>query len=468
MKRALSILVLASLAALGCDATPEPVVPVTPLPTVTAPVSTVAETPPPPADPATVTEGDVTVAWVNGMQILVKRIPGSEISSSQLYLRGGVRNWGADDAGVEELAISTAASGGTASLDKDAFARRLAELGSEIGGGSGNDYSSLKAKSLTKAWDATFAMLADAFLHPALPPAELEVNRQRQLSGLRHEEDSPDGQLRLLVHRSLFTGHPYANRAQGTKESVARLQVADAQRALARLREAGRMVFVAVGDLDPAHVIAQVKAAFGSLPRGSYREEKLPSVSFAAAKVSTEEKKLPTNYIQAVFPAPSLGDVDYPVATVAMNVLGYRLFEEVRTKRNLSYAPSARLSPNLSIGVGLLYVTAVDPNTTMKVMLDELKRIQSEPVPEKELAGSKSIFLTSYLMENEPTDGQGAMLARAALLGGDWHLAKTLPERIRAVTASEVQAFAKKYATHLQTTVLGDPAKIDRGLFGSI
>ncbi|MEO7329159.1 MAG: pitrilysin family protein [Minicystis sp.] len=466
MKRALSILVL-SLAAAGCESTPEPVVPATPLPTVTAPVSTVAATPPP-ADPATVTEGDVTIAWVNGLQILVKRIPGSEISSSQLYLRGGVRNWSADSAGVEELAISTATSGGTLSLDKDAFARRLAELGSEVGGGSGNDYASFKAKSLTKEWDATFALLADAFLHPALPPAELEVQRQRQLSTLRHEEESPDGQLRLLVHRSLFTGHPYANRAVGTKDNVARFQVADAREALGKLRETGRMLFVAVGDLDAAHVIAQVKAAFGSLPRGSYHEEKLPPVSFAAAKVNAEAKKLPTNYIEAVFPAPSLGDADFPVATVAMSVLSYRLFEEVRTKRNLSYAPSARLSTNLSIGIGLLYVTAVDPNTTMKVMYDELRRIQNEPVPEKELAGSKSIFLTDYLMDNEPTDGQGSMLARAALLGGDWHLAKTLPERIRAVKAGDVQAFAKKYATHLQTTVLGDPAKIDKGLFGSI
>ena len=60
------------------------------------------------------------VAWVNGLQILVKRIPGSEISSSQLYLRGGVRNWGADNAGVEELAINVATSGGTEKLDKDA------------------------------------------------------------------------------------------------------------------------------------------------------------------------------------------------------------------------------------------------------------------------------------------------------------------------------------------------------------
>jgi predicted Zn-dependent peptidase len=60
------------------------------------------------------------------------------------------------------------------------------------------------------------------------------------------------------------------------------------------------------------------------------------------------------------------------------------------------------------------------------------------------------------------------MLAEADLLGGDWKLARTLPERIRAVTAAGVQAYAKKYVARLQVVVLGDPAKIDKGLFGSM
>ncbi|MEZ4308550.1 MAG: hypothetical protein R3F14_10950 [Polyangiaceae bacterium] len=60
------------------------------------------------------------------------------------------------------------------------------------------------------------------------------------------------------------------------------------------------------------------------------------------------------------------------------------------------------------------------------------------------------------------------MLASAELPGGDYHLARSLPERIRAVTPQDVQAFAKKYLAHLQMVVLGDPTKIDQKLFGSM
>lgn len=166
--------------------------------------------------------------------------------------------------------------------------------------------------------------------------------------------------------------------------------------------------------------------------------------------------------------APGYADADYAAGQMAMSVLGDRLFDEIRTKRNLSYAPSARLSINLSIGLGVLYVTAVDADAARKVTLDEVRKLQNEAVPPKELTSAKSTFLTGYLMANESMSGQAGMLAQARLIGNDWHLARALPEKIKAVTAAEIQAFAKKYAGRLQTVVIGDPTKIDKALFGSM
>jgi predicted Zn-dependent peptidase len=61
------------------------------------------------------------------------------------------------------------------------------------------------------------------------------------------------------------------------------------------------------------------------------------------------------------------------------------------------------------------------------------------------------------------------MLAEAELYGGSYTLARTMPDRIRAVTAAGVQAFAKKYLGHLQMVVIGpDPAKLDQSLFLSL
>ncbi len=457
---------LLALVLTACETTPPPVTPVNNVVAPPPPVATL--TPPPAADPATVTDGDVTVAHVNGLEILIKRIPGAELASGHLYIKGGVRNWSAVDAGIEDLALSTAASGGTEKLDKDAFARRLAALGSAIGASSGNDYSSIRMTSIVKEWDTTFALLMDTFLHPALPASELEQHRQRSLSALHHEQENPDGRLRLAMHERIFAGHPYLNRSSGTLETVPKIQLADLGTHLARLRQTSRLLFVAAGDLDPAHVIEQIRASLGALPRGDYQEAPLPRVAFDKASLTVLEQKLPTNYCESIFIAPGYADADYAAGQMAMSVLGDRLFDEIRTKRNLSYAPSARLSTNLSIGLGVLYVTAVDADAARKVTLDEVKRLQSEAVPPKELTSAKSTFLTGYLMANETMSGQAGMLAQARLIGNDWHLARTLPEKIKAVTSAEIQAFTKKYAGRLQTVVIGDPARIDKALFGSM
>jgi predicted Zn-dependent peptidase len=456
------------LALTACEAAAPPVTPVNDVVAPPPPVTAAVTPPPPAADPATVTDGDVTVAYVNGLAILIKRIPGAELASGHLYIKGGVRNWSAADAGLEELALATAASGGTAKLDKDTFARRLAALGSGIGAGSGNDYASLRMTSIVKEWDTTFELLADTFLHPALPAAELEQHRQRSLAGLRHEQETPDGRLRLATNERIFAGHPYENRASGTLATIAKVQLADLGAHLARLRQTSRLVFVATGDLDAAHVIEQVRATFGALPRGDYLETKLPAIRFDKPSLAVLEQKLPTNYCQSVFIAPGYADADYAAGLMAMSVLTDRLFEEIRTKRNLSYAPSARLSSALSIGLGTLYVTAVDADAARRVTLDEVKRLQNEIVSDKEITSAKSTFLTGYLMENETMSGQAGMLGRALLIGHDWHLARTLPDRIKAITAAQIQAFAKTYAGHLQTVVIGDPTKIDKGLFGSM
>jgi zinc protease len=451
--RARTLVTTFALALAGCTEAPPPVAP---------------PQPPAPADPAPVTDGDVTVAYVHGMKILVKRTPGAELTAMALHVRGGARNWSSADAGVERLALSVAASGGTKQLDKDAFARRLAALGSELHAEVRLDQAALRAKSLGTKWDETFALLVGAFVEPAMPAAEIEVQRARQLTDLRREQENPDAQLGLLVHKALYTGHPFEHRAIGTVETVEKLAAPALEAHLAKLRETSRLMFVTVGDVDPAHVVEKVRDAFGQLGRGSYEEKPFPAVSFAKPTVAVTEKKLATNYIEAAFPAPGWRDADQADAMVAMNLLRYRLFEEVRTKRNLSYAPGAGLSMGSTVPTGYLYVTAVDPGTTIRVFHDEVRKLQAEPMSDKELSGTKSTYLTQYLMQNETVDGQAAMLGDAEILGGNWQLARTLPERIRGVTPAGVQAYAKKYLARLQVVVLGDPARVDKTLFGAL
>ncbi len=452
----------ALLALAACDG--EPATPPQP-----PPPSTSAEpvAPPPPADPAPVADGDITVGYAHGIKVIVKRLPGADLAAIQLYVRGGARTWTAADAGIQRLALQAAVSGGTKSLDKDTFARKLASLGSEINAGTRGDFSSIDAKMLKAHWEETLSLMADTLLHPAMPEKEIELQRGQQLAALTRETERPDSHLGLLVHKEAYRGHPLENRSIGTAESVKALKPEALNEHLAKLRETSRLLLVAAGDLDANQVIEKTKALFAGVPRGSYVEAPYPAVHFDKARLLSTERKIETNYIEAFFPSPRVAEPDYADGLVTMSMLRHRLFEEVRTKRNLSYAPGAGAGGG-GVPLGYLYVTAVDPTTTFRVMLDEVKKLQNEKVSDKELLGTKSTFLTHHLMESESTNGQATMVAMAEILGGDYKLSRTLPDRVRAVTPDTVMAFAKKHLGKLQVVYLGDPSKADKALFESL
>jgi len=71
-------------------------------------------------------------------------------------------------------------------------------------------------------------------------------------------------------------------------------------------------------------------------------------------------------------------------------------------------------------------------------------------------------------MGNESTAGIAGLLMRSQVYGGDWRMARAIPERVKQVTPEQVQDYARRFLNHLQMVALGDPAKIDRAAFTSL
>ena len=132
---------------------------------------------------------------------------------------------------------------------------------------------------------------------------------------------------------------------------------------------------------------------------GNYKPTPPPPTQHKVATLKVVEKQLPTNYIKGAFSAPSQSDADFYAMRVTMDILQWRLFEEVRTKRNLSYAPAAGFDNQLA-NRGFIYVTAVKADTTIKVMLGEMKKLETEPVSAKDLKNRIALFLTNYYLRN--------------------------------------------------------------------
>ena len=405
----------------------------------------------------------VTEFEVNGLKVLVKRREGNQTVVAGLFIKGGSRNINANNAGIEALMLDVATEA-SANFPRERFRRELSRTGTSISYGINYDYSALTLASTRQYFERGWELFADAALRPSFDPEDFERVKQRQIISLSDDEDTPDSYLQMLLARVAYAGHPYVNEPRGTAKSIASLTLEDLKRFHQQLMQTSKLLLVIVGDVDAAQVRRMVETSFGKLPRGNYKEPSVPPLSFPASTVTVTPREIPTNYITGVFSAPTLTSPDIYPLRIASSILQNRVFVEVRSKRNLSYAPDAFLGSQAA-NTGGIYVTAVDANQAVKVMLDEIGRLQREEVTGDELIATTQHFLTRYYLGQETNGAQAGELAQAELIGGGWRNSSQFIERLRAVTAADVKRVSQLYLRNLRCVVLGDPKSIDSAVF---
>lgn len=402
---------------------------------------------------------------VSGIPVILKPVTANDVIAVRLYIKGGSGNLTPSTAGIEDFMLE-AATHGTAKYSKDAFNEKLTETGTSISSEAGYDYSSMALQGVRQHWNEAWDLFTEAALKPTFPASEVELVRAQLVDALRRIPDDPDTYLSYLADSSLYSGHAYAVRPGGTPAAVAAIS----RDALANWHKQRltreNLLLVVVGNVPRADLTRKIESTFGRLPATGGSAVRASRLGAVTPDVMVVKRELPTNYITGYFAAPPPSDPDYAALRVATDILSDRLFEEVRTKRNLTYAVGAGLS-NRAANRGSLYVTAVEPDTTLKVIFAQVRRLQREPLPQSTLAENVNTFLTEFWIGQQTNMGQARQLGLFELLGGGWENLGRFVGAVRRVTPADVQRVATRYMQHARFAVIGDPAKIDRALFTS-
>ena len=337
-------------------------------------------------------------------------------------------------------------------------------MGTVISAGANYDFSTLAMACTKQSFENSWKIFVDVAINPAFAPEDVERVRGTFLTGLRAQTDSPEGALDFVNDSILYAGHPYANSPQGTVANITKFKTADLAAYHRGLVQTSRMLLVIVGDLEPTDLQKQIAASFGKLPRGDYKDNPLPPLNFSKPTVDITAKAVETNYVKGTFAAPSIRDADYYAMRTAMTVLQQRVFEEVRGKRNLSYAPDAELD-DMAANTASISASTTRPNEAVAVMLDEINKIKQGSVDAETIGQMGAYFLTTYYLKEETNAAQAAELAQYELLGGGWRNSLEFLERMRKVKPVEIQAAANKYMKNIRCVIVGNPSDVDKAFF---
>jgi zinc protease len=409
---------------------------------------------------------DITSFEINGLKVIFKKVPTNQVISANLYLKGGAQLLYDSTQGIE-LFLLNSSKRETRNFPKDILSAELDRMGSQIGAEAYSDYSVLSLRCINDYFDRSWELFSDVILNPALSEKEVNLVRQQMINAAKNEKENPDPYIQQISEKLFYEDHPYYQRIRGTEESLARISPDELKAFHKDNFVNSRFLLVVVGNLDENQIKEKIGKTFSQLPSGDFKFNQLPyAPKMQRPELKMVEKKLPTNYIMGFYHAPNLSQPDYAAMKLALSILDDRLFKELRTKRNLTYAVQSGMSSRLS-NFGYLYITTVDPDSAMRVMLREVDKLQSNPVSQKELLDAVDVFLTNYYLGLETNRAQADFLARGEISGIGWQGSFKFVDQTKSLTPKDIESSAKAYIKDIHFGVLGDTTKIDQALFTS-
>jgi zinc protease len=395
-----------------------------------------------------------TTFEINGLKVIFHPTQ-KETVSIAMYFRGGVMNYSAEHAGIENLALSTATSCGTKNYRVNDYKELADEFGIDITGSSTTDYGVISMDCIAKYIDKGWGLFSDAVVNPVFEQTEFNNEKQRMLSRIHASESQPEALVEQVTFTTMFHQAPYSTLPLGTDSSLLHLNADSVKNYYFNsLLNKNRMFLVVVGKLTREELVQKINSTFATLVAKPYTAPIYQDIPLKGDHLVTVQRNMATNYISRVMNAPAMSNPDYPAFKLAVSVLSSYLHFKLRTEQALSYAPGATVK-TLQIPYTSLYVSTTQPKKSVIGMLEAFNNIKAGQYNVNVLKDIKKGYQLESYRDQESATTLVHNLGVAEVLG-DYRLDENFMANVNAVSASDVSRVFKKYLTGAIWVGIGD------------
>ena len=292
---------------------------------------------------------------------------------------------------------------GAQGLSEDDIARKLADIGAQMGGSFDADRSALSLRTLSNAAerDAALDIMARVLQQPLFPDAVLTREKMRLIASLKEAETKPEHLAGKAFGKAVFGTHPYG--WQTEVADIEKIQRADLENFYRAHYSAKTAVVALMGDVTRQQAEAIAQQLTANLPQGG-AEAVLPSVN---SKIAASEQRIehPASQSHILIGAPGIArnDADYFPLYVGNYILGgggfvSRLMHEVREKRGLAYSVYSYFMPLQQPGafqIGL-QTKKEQADEALKLVRETVRTFVEKGVTEKELRAAKDNIIGGF------------------------------------------------------------------------
>ena len=398
----------------------------------------------------------------NGIEVVAAQTGDVPIATMTVLVPGGASTDSREKAGVAQFAAQLADQG-TADMSAQEIAARLESLGASLSANAGRDGTFFSLTAPVANFEAAGEVLSGIVRSAQYPQAELDRERKRAIDGLLVEMKDPGELAGKVASLVMYGDAPYGSQSGGTSESLAAITREDLIEHRQTWWHPSETKIIVSGGIAPAQATGLAQSLFGDWTVGAPAPTPPADPAGDAQPVRTVVIDMPEAGQAAVYAAVRAiprDDERYYALELANAVLGGgssgRLFEEIRTKRSLSYGAYSGFADRADDAV--LAASAQTKNETAdevaQIFLDEFARLGTEPLDEALLDRRRLYLGGSYARRLESSSGFNSIVAGLMQQGLEPAEAARYADRLGQVTPRQAGAAAQELVDPDKATIV--------------
>lgn len=405
----------------------------------------------------------------NGLTVIVKEMHHAPVATLWVWYRVGSRNEVPGITGISHWVEHMMFKG------TDQFPAGVLDGAIDREGGVWNaqtsmDYTAYYETMPADRIDLALRAEADRMINAKFDLEEVESERTVIISERQGAENSPMFWLGEEVTAMAFRVHGYHHEIIGDMTDLETMSRDDLFGHYRTHYVPNNAIVAAVGDFEPADMLARIEELFSSIPAGppprSFVRPEPPQQGERRVRV---ERPGPTPFLSVVYKVPQATHPDWMKLFVLDSILGgasgfggggvgnktSRLYRTL-VKTELAAGVSSGVWPSIDPHLYSIDVTLRDGRSLEEVeaaLFAELDRVADGDITQAELAKARKQARALFAYSTETVTNQAFWLAYFEHVAGSYEWFLTFEERLHAVTLEDVHQVARAYLQPSQRTV---------------
>ena len=328
-------------------------------------------------------------------------------------------------AGLAALTSAMLRQGGTRDLTADEVDERLDFLATDIAFGVGSTSASASLDTLRVNLDESLDLMFDMLTEPRFDEARLAINRNRMIESMRRRNDDTRA-IEPRYWSELLYGEEFFVNQRSTERSVNAIDADAMRRFVSDVFASGNLVIAASGAISPEELVKKLEAQLDRLPAAQGElaipdaVEPAPPGLYGVVKDDVNQTRVSIGH-----PGVKSGHPDEYALRVMNFILGgggftSRITQRVRSDEGLAYSAGSQYSFGVHFpGQFRAFLQSKNASVpkAIGIVLEELKRIRTEPVSESDLELAKQGTVASLADIFDSPMGRAQRFAQDHLIG---------------------------------------------------